>query len=55
MLISGAIKDSPESHDAAIDKIREFKRAGIKVLDHIGYIGEEMKKLMALPQYQKRR
>jgi len=34
--------DSPESHDAAKDKIRAFRKAGITVLDHIGNIGKDM-------------
>ena len=46
MLIIGAIKDSKDSKDDAIDKVRTFRKAGIKVLDHIGYIGDEMKELM---------
>jgi len=45
-LSEGAIKDSRDSNDGAIDKIRAFRKAGIKVLDHIGYIGEEMRELL---------
>jgi len=45
-LISGAIKDSAASHDDARSKIRAYRAVGIKVLDHIGYIGEEMKNLV---------
>jgi hypothetical protein len=29
-----------------MDKIRAFRKAGIKVLDHIGYIGDEMRELL---------
>ena len=45
-LMKGAIKDSFECKDATMHKIRAFRRANIKVLDHIEYIGEEMKQLL---------
>jgi hypothetical protein len=46
LLITGAIKDARDSNDEAIHKIRVFRNANIKVLDHIGYIGEEMRELL---------
>jgi succinyl-CoA synthetase alpha subunit len=46
-LTAGAIKDSVGSQDDAGSKIRAYRKEGIKVLDHIGYIGEEMKSLMS--------
>jgi succinyl-CoA synthetase alpha subunit len=46
LLTKGAIEDSFDSKDATKHKIRAFRRANIKVLDHIGYIGEEMKELL---------
>ena len=44
--MQGAIKDSFDSKDETMHKIRAFRRANIKVLDHIGYIGDEMKELL---------
>ena len=49
----GAIKDRPEGKDETIHKIRAFRRANIKVLDHIGYIGDEMKTLLETFNSQK--
>jgi hypothetical protein len=46
VLKQGAIKDGQFSKDETIHKIRTFRRANIKVLDHIGYIGDEMKQLL---------
>jgi hypothetical protein len=46
LLIIGAIKTSPTSDDTTSYKIVAFRKAGIKVLDHIGYIGEDMRVLM---------
>jgi hypothetical protein len=42
----GAIKDSTKSNDDTARKIRVFREEGIKVLDHIGNIGEEMRDLL---------
>ena len=44
--MSGAIKDNDSSKDEAKHKIRAFRSAEIKVLDHIGYVGDEMKELL---------
>jgi hypothetical protein len=44
--MQGAIKDSFDSKDETMHKIRAFRLANIKVLDHIGYIGDEMKELL---------
>ena len=44
--MQGAVKDSFDSKDATMDKIRAFRGANIKVLDHIGYIGDEMRELL---------
>ena len=32
--------------DDTISKIRAYRKEGIKVLDHIGYIGDEMRTLL---------
>lgn len=46
-LIEGAIKDRVDRRDdSTTSKIRAFRKEGIKVLDHIGYIGDEMRKLL---------
>jgi succinyl-CoA synthetase alpha subunit len=46
-LKKGAIKDrSNRNDDATISKIRAYRKQGIKVLDHIGYIGDEMRELL---------
>jgi hypothetical protein len=42
----GAIKTSSTSDDTTSYKIVAFRKAGIRVLDHIGYIGEDMRVLM---------
>jgi hypothetical protein len=47
LLREGAIKDSADSGDSAADKILAFQKAGIKILTHIGYIGEEMRQLLS--------
>lgn len=46
LLTEGAIRDSANSKDETKDKIKAFRNAGIKVLDHIGYVGEEMAELL---------
>lgn len=46
-LNEGAIKDrAGRNDDATISKIRAYRKEGIKVLDHIGYIGDEMRTLL---------
>jgi len=41
------------SRDDAAFKIKRFREANIKVLDHIGYIGQEMKLLLKWHQENK--
>jgi len=46
-VIEGAIKDRVDRRDdTTTSKIRAYRKEGIKVLDHIGYIGDEMRKLL---------
>jgi hypothetical protein len=52
-LIKGAIMDGPtrttlrwSGPDSTMEKIKVFRKNGIKVLDHIGNIGEEMRLLL---------
>jgi succinyl-CoA synthetase alpha subunit len=46
-LNGGAIKDRTDRNDDdTISKIRAYRKEGIKVLDHIGYIGDEMRTLL---------
>jgi hypothetical protein len=42
----GAIKDSRNSKDSAMEKIRYFRDRGIKVTNHLGNIGREMSLLL---------
>lgn len=44
--MKGAIADSLIGKDSTVHKVRAFRRANIKVLDHIGYIGDEMRELL---------
>jgi len=46
-LTAGAIKDRVDRRDdTTMSKIRAYRKDGIKVLDHIGYIGDEMRTLL---------
>jgi hypothetical protein len=46
-LNEGAIKDRIDRNDDdTTSKIRAYRKEGIKVLDHIGYIGDEMRTLL---------
>jgi hypothetical protein len=46
LLTTGAIRSGPFVDDSTARKITTFRKAGIKVLDHIGYIGTEMRDLL---------
>lgn len=43
---AGAIRDREDGKDGAAEKVLAFRRRNLPVLDHIGYIGQEMVRLM---------